>query len=173
LLGVHFPNIPSPTSTLLSVVTVTPQGEHNLYEFQVGYAHGTPQYSTIAMRSDTNQIAGDILTADGRTVDVQAVTRGLQQAISQHLITTNSPVIPRVQDFVASVSNGTSVADAISQANVSMALVSRLAQMGSPTMLLAPSALSPAIAPGATPSTVSATPLPVSSTAAPSHDLTF
>ncbi|HEY9645406.1 MAG TPA: hypothetical protein V6C88_03500 [Chroococcidiopsis sp.] len=126
LLGVHFPNLPSSPSTLLSVVTESPQGIHNLYQFQISYAHGTPQYTTLSMvrASDPSE-----------NVDLEAVNRGLQQAIACHLITANSPVIARMHDFISSVNGGASMEEAIAHAQVSLALVSRLAEMGRPALL--------------------------------------
>lgn len=65
-----------------------------------------------------------------RPTDWNAVERGLQQAIAQQLISANSPVALRLTHFLTYVRNGMPMQQAIQKAQVTMAVVAKLAEMG-------------------------------------------
>ena len=126
--GIHFPNLPETRSTLLTVVTRSPYGKKT-YLFDVRYGSGTPKYATLAIVPDTQPITGSVALGD-KTANWNDVERGLQRAISQRLISAQSPVNQRVQAFLANVRNGMPMQQAATQAKVSLAIVSKLAQIG-------------------------------------------
>lgn len=126
--GIHFPNLPETRSTLLTVVTRSPYGKKT-YLFDVHYGSGTPQYATLAVVPDTQSITDSVALGD-RTANWNDVQRGLQRAIAQQLISAQSPINQRVQIFLANVRNGMPMQQAATQAKVSLAVVSKLAQMG-------------------------------------------
>lgn len=132
--GISFPHLPETAATLLTVVTQTSSGGHRLYQFEVTYGSGTPQYATVALMpnaTDTgNGTASGLVLANGRSATLADVEHGLQQAVSQNLIAANSPVVARTQDFLARVRNGSAMQLAAAEANISMAVVSQLAMMG-------------------------------------------
>lgn len=135
--GISFPNLPETASTLLTAVTQSSDGGHHVYQFQVNYGSGTPQYATVALmpgQSSSSAGAGagssHLVVSNGRTATLSDVDRGLQQAISQNLIAASSPIVSRTQDFLARARNGTAMQSAADEANISMAVVSRLATMG-------------------------------------------
>lgn len=122
--GIHFPNLPETRSTLLTVITRSPYGKKT-YLFDVRYGSGTPKYATLAVIPDIQPLAGNDETANWN-----AVERGLQRAIAQKLISANSPLNQRVQTFLTNVRNGMPIQQAAEQAKVSLAVVSKLAKMG-------------------------------------------
>lgn len=131
--GIHFENLPETASTLLTVVTDSPEGR-KVYQFQVNYGSGDPQYATVAIAPNTTSQASAIVTTSGQTVSLANVERGLNSAIASHLIPSDSPVISKVQDFLARVRNGSVPQAAADAAGISLAVVSRLAEMGLPAL---------------------------------------
>lgn len=129
---IHFPNLPETSSTLLTVITRPPQNSvPRQYLFQLTYGSGTPQYAALAITPDSHTLNGIRISGD-RTANWNDVERGLQRAIAQQLITRDSPVVMRVQTFLAHVQNGTPLEQASQQAGVSLALLTRLAEIGYP-----------------------------------------
>lgn len=139
--GIHFPNLPETRSTLLTVVTRSPYGKKT-YLFDVRYDSGTPNYATLAVVPDAQPLAGGVTLAD-RTANWNDVERGLQRAISQQLISARSPVNQRVQIFLANVRNGMPMQQAAAQAKLSLAVVSKLAQMGTNNSISHPTSPTP------------------------------
>lgn len=121
--GIHFPNLPETDATLLTIVTQSPYGKKT-YLFEVGYGTGTPQYATLAVTPD-NQ-------ASDRPITGKEVERGLRQAIARQLITPKSPVALRVQNFLALVQNGMPTQQAAERAEVSLAVITKLAELANP-----------------------------------------
>ena len=149
--GISFSNLPQTASTLLTAVTQGSDGSRHVYQFQVNYGSGTPQYATVALMpsstgTDTSN-GGGLVVSSGRTATLSDIERGLQQAISQNLIAASSPVVARTQDFLARARNGTAMQSAADEANISMAVVSQLATMGMSTLsrptLLRPDSILP------------------------------
>lgn len=141
--GISFPNLPATASTLLTVVTQSRDGRRHVYQFEVNYGSGTPQYVTVALTpSASSGNTGGLVVSNGRAASLADVERGLQQAISQNLIAASSPVVARTQDFLVRARNGTAMPLAADEANLSMAVISQLATMGLSTPSL-PTLLSP------------------------------
>lgn len=135
--GISFPNLPETATTLLTVVTQTSSGSRNLYQFEINYGSGTPQYATVALMpsvSSTSSSSGSLVVSSGRSATLTDIERGLNQAIGQKLIQANSPIVARTQDFIARARNGETVQAAAAAANVSLAVVSQLATMGLPAL---------------------------------------
>ncbi|MGA7937812.1 MAG: hypothetical protein WCA35_29960 [Kovacikia sp.] len=128
ITGIRFPNLPATNSTLLTVVTQSNQGK-KIYLFNIGYGSGTPGYATVAITPSFQQGNGIMLRGD-RATDWNTVEAGLTQAIQQHLILPDSPVSLRVRDFLTRVRSGTPMQQAIQDAKVTMAIISRLAALG-------------------------------------------
>ena len=135
VVGIRFPNLPAAASTLLTVVTQSHQGK-KIYLFNVGYGSGIPGYATVAITPNFQLSNGVVMRGD-RVADWQAIETGLQRAITQRLILADSPVVLRVQDFLARVRSGTPMSQAMQDAKVTLPLISRLAAMGDlPTSLM-------------------------------------
>ena len=129
--GIRFPNLPQTDSTLLTVITGSASGKKT-YLFKVSYGAGAQQYAALDVTPDNQSVlnGGGIKVEGGRTANWDDVERGLQQIISQRLLPLDSPVVIRMQNFLANVRNGMAVDQALSGSGVSMAVVSRLAQIG-------------------------------------------
>lgn len=137
LTGISFPNLPQTATTLLSVVTRTSGGGQKVYQFEVTYGSGSPQYATVAiMPESSGALAGgataEVVISGGRRAALVNVEMGLRQAIIQGIIAADSPVADRAQEFIARVRNGDTVQSAADTADISMAIVSRLAELGLP-----------------------------------------
>jgi hypothetical protein len=141
-----FPNLPRTASTLLSVISQTSSGERKLYQFRVAYGSGAPQYHTVSIYPDSQALP----TIERNTllqVQLQDIERGLQVAKSRNLLGKsqgNQRLELRVQNFLDLASSGTTLQSAALQAGVSMALVSKLAELGT-TEPLTPAMQTPAI----------------------------
>jgi hypothetical protein len=131
--GIHFENLPETAFTLLTVVTDSTAGR-KVYQFQVNYGSGDPQYATVAIAPDVSAQSSAIATTSGRSASLLDVQLGLNSAIATHLIPTDSPVIAKVQDFLARVRNGATLQAAADASGISLAVVSRLAEMGLPAI---------------------------------------
>ena len=130
--GIHFPNLPQTRSTLLTVITRSSQSSvPRQYLFQVTYGSGSPQYAALAIVPDSQTLNG-VRISSTRTANWNDVERGLQRAIAQRLITADSRVVIRVQNFLTRIRSGTPLEQASQQAGVSLAVITRLAEIGDP-----------------------------------------
>jgi len=134
--GIHFPNLPETKATLLTVITRSRYGKKT-YLFEVRYGSGSPQYATLAIAPDSQASRG-LTIGDDQTANWRNVDRGLQRAIANQLISATSPVVLRVQNFLALTRNGMLLQPAAEQAQVSLAVVSKLAEMGMSTTTPSP-----------------------------------
>jgi hypothetical protein len=132
--GIHFENLPETAFTLLTVVTESSEGR-KVYQFQVNYGSGEPQYATVAITPDVAPQSSVIVTTSGRTASLMSVERGLDRAIATHLIPADSPVVAKVHDFLARARHGATPQAAADAAGISLAVVSRLAEMGLPAVV--------------------------------------
>ncbi len=126
--GIHFPNLPSTASTLLTVVTQSHQGR-KIYLFEVTYGSGHSQYADVAITPDV-QMADGIQIQGHRTANWNDIEQGLQRAVEQHLISEDSPIIVRVREFLAQVRNGTPMQQALQASGATLAVITHLAEMG-------------------------------------------
>ncbi|MFE4105942.1 hypothetical protein [Almyronema epifaneia] len=131
--GIHFENLPETVFTLLTVVTDSTAGR-KVYQFQVNYGSGDPQYATVAIAPNVSAQSSTIVTISGRSAGLLDIQRGLRSVIASQLIPSDSPVIPKIQDFLARVRNGATPQAAADAAGISLAVVSRLAEMGLPAI---------------------------------------
>ena len=145
------PHLPSTPTTLLSIVTENQQQQMKLYEFHVSYISKSPKCSRLSILSEPTpqQTANSLPTKDTSLVMVE---QGLQVAVARNLVVASSPLIPRVQNFLVWVRQGTLEEVATQQAGISMMLVAKLRSLGLVQQLrqvntfpLAPQALPEAI----------------------------
>jgi hypothetical protein len=139
-----FPNLPQAQTTLLSIVTKTIAGERKLYHFRVSPIAGQPEYAAVIVNPDAD--ASLINLGSNRKVALEAVEQGLQVAKSQGLISANQrneALQAKVTNFIALVRNGTKPPEAAQKAGVSLALITRLAELGSQSAPSSAPSLSP------------------------------
>ncbi|MCG9891947.1 MAG: hypothetical protein MH252_12820, partial [Thermosynechococcaceae cyanobacterium MS004] len=92
-------------------------------------SEGLPKYTTLAIKSDQRGTPMIEINAYRRG-SLEDVEQGLQVAQRKKLLDTRTTLIARVQNFTAMVRNGESLSTAASKAGVSMALITKLADMG-------------------------------------------
>ena len=77
--GITFPNLPTASSTLLSVVTVDQRRQRRLYHFYVDTASGAPEYSALIVTPDEGiRDTSQLTIRGGRKVDIETVSVGLR-----------------------------------------------------------------------------------------------
>lgn len=124
--GIKFPNLPQAKTTLLSVVTQNRTGQEKLNLFRVAIASGTPQYSAFLVYPDSQ--GKPTLQVGDRIVPLTTITSGMRIAESRRILMPNLKV--KVLNFMALANNGIPVTQAAQQAGVSMAVITKLAEMG-------------------------------------------
>jgi hypothetical protein len=131
--GMHFENLPETAYTLLTAVTDSPEGR-KLYQFQVNYGSGIR-----SMRRWQSPRIPPLKPPRWSLPVVEPPAWWMWNwdctvPISTHLIAADSPVIAKVQDFLARARNGATPQAAADAAGMSLAVVSRLAEMGLPAV---------------------------------------
>jgi hypothetical protein len=116
----YFPGLPTTTTTGLTVVT-----DRDIYQFRLSF----PKSPTIDVPSGRPMTASTKKFA-AQASDSQALGRGLQVALSQHLITPGDELWQRLEMLLKLLRNGTSTVDAAQQVGVSQVLLQRLTEMG-------------------------------------------
>ena len=126
------PHLPSIPTTLLSIVTEDQQQQTKLYEVQVSYNSKSPKCSRLSIKSEPTpqQTANSLPTAVNGNTSLGMVEQGLLVAVARNLIVASSPLVPRVQNFLALVKQGTVEEVATQQAGISMMLVAKLRELG-------------------------------------------
>lgn len=124
---INFPQLLMTDSTLLTVVTQQGQARKR-YQFQITYGRGSPRYSGVTIIPD-HQLHG--AAASLNQYDIQ---RGLEVAKEKGLISTeqgNESLFERVKNFLSFSQQGVSTPEAAARARVSVALIEKLADLGS------------------------------------------
>ncbi|PSB27292.1 hypothetical protein [Stenomitos frigidus] len=124
-----FPGATTATLTNLLIKTIDAQGKQQLHSFNVVAAHGTPEYSNVQMSrtaAKTNSIAPTLSTPEL----LKRVEAGIQVAIARRYAMRDDPLFERVRQCTADARSGTPVAIAAKRANVSLALLLKLSQLG-------------------------------------------
>ena len=124
--GVKFPHLMQGKTTLLSVITQDRQGQRKLNQFRLVMASGSPQYSAFQVYPDTKE--APTLQVRDRILPLNIVEVGMRDAESKLLL--NPDLKAKLLNFMALAQNGVPVTVAAQQSGVSMALVTKLAQMG-------------------------------------------
>ncbi len=127
IVALNFPSLRrSPDrTTLLTIIT----DSNKLYQFKLMASEGMPKYTTLAVMSDQRGTPKIEISAY-RSGSLEDVERGLQVARNGKLLDTRTTLVSRVNNFTALVRNGESLTTAASKAGVSMALITKLADMG-------------------------------------------
>jgi hypothetical protein len=126
------PGITKAPSTMLTLIVDGPSGK-KIYQFQVIVAKGSPQYHTLSVLPNSKP-ANTSITASSASSDagvsVEDVRQGLQVVIRKGWAPANSRLIPKVQSFISQIQNGETAKAASGSSGISMALVSRLENLG-------------------------------------------
>ncbi|NJN07533.1 MAG: hypothetical protein HC815_05900 [Richelia sp. RM1_1_1] len=120
----------------LTVVTES-NAKKKVYHFSIVPGSGTPEYSQIEIiASQRENIASKQPQSLSQSVDYTAVSdskyiaKGMEIAVSNQWLATNTKLWDRLNKLIALRSQGTDLTLAASDAGVSMKLVKKLMQMG-------------------------------------------
>lgn len=128
ITGLSFENLPSGHSTLLTVVTRS-GNTSNVYYFNIGY--GATDVTGISIVPATSSTLADSAgSAEMEPVELEMVRLGLQDAISNNVISPESPVIERVEQFLTASATGTAQRIAANEAELPWSVINRLAIRG-------------------------------------------
>jgi hypothetical protein len=147
LRQIHTARIPGLTyapSTFLTLITESPKGKWKRYKFQIVPVGGktAPEYYAVTITPDSYGTAYlDVGGAQKATID--DVVKGLGIARSQGLLPSKSPLIPKINAFVNSVRDGSTLEEASQTSGVSIPLVNQLAGMAVPPMPSPPTEATP------------------------------
>jgi len=111
----------------LTVITQSPAGTRQVYNFRVLTSKGTPRYSTISITPDVTR--KEAPPAD--SIIVATITKGLQVAAEKRWITPSNPLWQKLQQLIQELQSGKNLTNAAESLKVSPQLIERLLQLGS------------------------------------------
>jgi hypothetical protein len=124
---INFPQLLMTDSTLLTVITQQGQARKR-YQFQITYGRGSPRYSGVTIIPD-HQLHGA-----ATNLNKNDILLGLEVAKERGLISSeqgNESLSVRVKKFLSFSQQGVSTPEAAARARVSVALIEKLADLGS------------------------------------------
>jgi hypothetical protein len=129
ITGVNFPGLVTAanSTTLLTLIAEGPQGR-KLYQFKVVMGKGTPEYNTMTIQPDSQ--GTPYIDLGLRKATLEDVQRGLAIAESKKLISRRDGAWSKVQNFLAQVRNGESISTAAQVTGANMAIITKLAELG-------------------------------------------
>lgn len=135
---VKIPGMPKATNGAhLTIVTESQQGTRSHYHFRIVAGGGTPQYSSLEIVSDRQETQQQQLPKPQPNATAIAnsslLARGMQVALANNWIETDSPLWQKLNIFIENLQSGKhDMTTAATNAGVSMRLVRRLIQLGTP-----------------------------------------
>jgi hypothetical protein len=129
ITGVSFPGLVTSanSTTLLTLIAEGLQGR-KLYQFKVVMGKGTPEYNTMTIQPDSQ--GTPYIDLGLRKATLEDVQRGLTIAESKKLISRRDGAWSKVQNFLAQVRNGESINTAAQVTGANMAIITKLAELG-------------------------------------------
>ncbi len=126
----NVPQLPKTTSSLLTVVAKGNSGR-KLYLFGVAMGDKNPKYHTIEV-TPTPDIDLEIkdLPVTRNISNLDLISRGLEIAEGRSLISPNSRLWRRIENFLLTVKAGDSISNAAQKSGISLQLVNRLIELG-------------------------------------------
>lgn len=105
--GITFTGLPSTASTVLSTVLVGADGAE-VCQFPVSYSTGSPPYTSLRLTTEAPGLPGSTdrppITLPVTSVNIDDVETGINA--NEIALGQDSPVVTRVNDFIARVRNG-------------------------------------------------------------------
>ena len=130
---IHFEQIPSGNSTLLTVITEGRSGKKQ-YLFNITYGQGEPDYVALNIVPDKQEKQASVFLE-------QQIRQGLTVAQSRGLISqknNNLNLISRVESFLEQLKAGNPLEEAAANSGISMALVNKLSSLGRSSLTSSP-----------------------------------
>ncbi len=153
---VKIPELPSTSSTLLTIVTEGRGGTTNLYSFKINYGNGTPEYTTVRINDAPVIVAQPLPTVSGdlhstivapllsksdkspiifdigeATLSSEYISLGLSRQCWNGLIPLSSWDYGKAKFFLTLIYRGFSADDALQESGISAGSVIRLSEIGS------------------------------------------
>jgi hypothetical protein len=124
------PQLPSTDTSLLTVVTKG-NSQRQVYLFQVVKGKEKSKHHTLEILPNSNLIPESIIYSNINNNQLQQIIRGFNISKQQGLISDNSRLMKRIEQFLINVRFGKSVNIAARDSGISMQLINRLAELGS------------------------------------------
>lgn len=121
------PQLPKTNSSLLTVVAKGSKSRQ-VYVFRVSMGDATPKYHTIEVIPTPQE--PEIIMFPGATNTLLFISRGFEIAQRQRLISPDSRLWRRIENFLVNAKAGESIENAAQQSGISLQLVNRLIQLG-------------------------------------------
>lgn len=124
------PQLPSTSTSLLTAIARGKSGRQ-VYLFRVAVGNKVPSYHTIEVISNINTIPVTTnFSSINSITNLQKISRGLNIAQKQDLISPESPLWKRIKNFLRNVRAGESINIAAHNNGISTQLVNRLIEIG-------------------------------------------
>lgn len=132
--AIEFEKLPATPTTVLSVVTMNNSGEKKLYNFQLGYGTGQPQYVAVNVNGDVNRQGTEIARArlvkqQNEFAQIERLEKGLAIAIALNQSAENEVVFSRVRIMITYMKTGMSATESAEKANLSPSVIRQLEQL--------------------------------------------
>jgi hypothetical protein len=124
------PQLPITNTSLLTVVTKG-KSQRQVYLFQVVTSDKQPKYHTLKILPNSNLIPGTTIYSNTNNNQLQQIMKGLNISKQQGMISNNSRLWRRIEQFLINVRSGKSVNIAARDSGISMQLINRLVELGS------------------------------------------
>jgi hypothetical protein len=124
------PQLPSTNTSLLTVVTKG-KYQRQVYLFQVVKGKEKSNHHTLEILPNSNLIPESIIYSNINNNQLQQIIRGFNITKQQGLISDNSRLMKRIEQFLINVLSGKSVNIAARDSGISRQLINRLAELGS------------------------------------------
>lgn len=120
-------DIPLQTRSITRETTMTVVTERRLYQFFLRLVDNRVKYKTVVILPTSRQL---IPIGGESFATLVQVEQGIEQAIQQNRILPDSPLIPRVREFITLVRRGMELEEASASAGISLAVVSEFGRIG-------------------------------------------
>ncbi|NES01777.1 MAG: hypothetical protein F6K22_02415 [Okeania sp. SIO2F4] len=152
---IKIPELPSTSSTLLTIVTEGRGGTTNLYSFKINYGNGTPEYTTVRINdtpviiaqpppTDTSETSSTVIApllskSDkspiifdmGETqLNSNHISMGLSRQCWNGLMPLSSWNYGKAKNFLTLINRGFSADDALQQSGITESILIRLSKIG-------------------------------------------
>lgn len=128
--GLKFDHLPSTTATLLTVVTQGEQGTKKLYQFELGYGSGQPEYIAVNINPDIRpQLREAEAQQQAQLAQIERLERGLALAVAANQSADNEKVFSRVETMLSLMKAGMSATESAQRVNLSLSVIRQLEQL--------------------------------------------
>lgn len=127
--GINFQDIPTASTTMLSVETIDTEGNYHSYPFPVTIGTGYSLVSKILIEEDANDSFSNTGTVARNTATPNIIALGVEAAEAQSFL-VDPQLKARIRNYLALIESGMSSKKAANRAGISTDLVARLEQLG-------------------------------------------